>query len=67
MADSIVRSISREVMRAFIRGNFSVNVFGKTLKIEHVISKHWRVTDNSGNDIGLRFDVESGKCRFFLA
>lgn len=66
MADSIVRSISREVMRAFIRGNFSVNVFGKTLEMEHVVGNHWRVTKD-GNDIGLRFDVESGKCRFFLA
>lgn len=67
MANSIIRQISREVFRAFIAGRYTVSVLGKTLRMERVIANHWRMTDANGGDIGLRFDVEAGKCHFYLA
>ena len=66
MSNSIIKSISREVVHAFMRGEWSCRVFGKLLDIEHVNGAEYRVT-LSDQDIGLRFMAEHGKLRFFLA
>ena len=66
MADSIIRSISREVFRAFMRGEFKCKAFGKEFSLEHVNGKEYRVTMQDA-DIGLRFMAENGKLHFFMA
>ena len=67
MSDSIIRTLSREVTHAFIAGKFSAKAFGKVFKFEHVYGAQWRLTDESGNDIGLRWNVNAGKLSFFMA
>lgn len=66
MSNSVIKSIAREVVHAFMRGEWSCRAFGKLLDIEHVNGAEYRVT-LSDQDIGLRFMAEHGKLRFFLA
>ena len=67
MANAIIRHLSLEIRHAYMAGKYSARVFGKVFLLEHIFGKQWRVTDEAGNDIGLRFDVESGNLKFFLA
>ena len=67
MAHAIVKQLSREVGHAYVNGKSIVKVLGKTFKLENVSGNHWRLTDESGNDIGFRFDVIGKKLSFFLA
>lgn len=67
MANSIIRHLSLEIRHAYIAGKFSARVFGKMFRLEHVYASQWRVTDEAGNDIGLRFNVDRGDLKFFLA
>ena len=67
MANAIIRQLSLEIGHAFIAGKFSVSAFGKVFRMEHVYGTQWRLTDESGNDIGLRWNVNAGKLSFFMA
>lgn len=67
MANAIIRHLSLEVRHAYIAGKFSARAFGKVFLLEHIGGVQWRVTDEAGNDIGLRFDVDRGNLHFFLA
>lgn len=67
MANSIIRSLCREILHSFVAGKFSVHAFGKVFRMEHVFGSQWRLTDESGNDVGLRWNVNAGKLSFFMA
>ena len=67
MSQSIIRSITRELFRAFIAGKDKFSVFGKTFLIEKVRGKEYRVTTEDEQDIGLRFMAENGKLNYFMA
>lgn len=67
MSSSIIKYLCREISRAFIAGKYAIRAYGKTFKFEHVFGKQWRLTDESGNDVGLRWNVNAGKLSFFMA
>ena len=67
MSSSIIKFLCREIMRNFIAGKYAIHAYGKTFKFEHVFEKQWRLVSEDGNDIGLRWNVESGKLKFFMA
>lgn len=67
MANSIIRTLIREIVRAFREGNFTFSAFGKMFILEHVSGMEYRVTTETNADIGLRFMNERGNLRFFMA
>ena len=67
MSSSIIKYLCREISRAFIAGNFKVKAYNKEFILEHVYAKQWRLVSEDGNDVGLRWNVESGKLHFFMA
>ena len=67
MANSIIRVLCREILRAFREGNFTFSAFGKLFGIEHVNGGEYRIVTSENSDIGLRFMNERGNLRFFMA
>ena len=61
MANHIIKQLEREVAHAFHNGLDSLTAFGKRFLIDHVTSDEYRLTDEAGNDIGLRFTVDRNK------
>lgn len=59
MATHVIKQLEREVVHAFRSGRDFLTVFGKRFLIDHVHSDEYRLTDESGRDIGLRFTVDS--------
>lgn len=67
MANAIIAQLSREVGHAYTNGRTSLRAFGKLFKLEKVFGNQWRLTDEAGNDVGLRFNVNDKKLSFFMA
>lgn len=67
MANSIIRTLCREILRAFHSGKFTFSAFGKLFGIEHVSGMEYRIVTSENSDVGLRFMNERGKLRFFMA
>lgn len=67
MAHAIIKQLSREVGHAYVDGKTVVRLLGKTFKMENVHKNHWRLTDESGNDVGFRFDVVGKTIKYYLA
>jgi len=67
MANSIIRTLIREIVRTFHSGKFTFSAFGKMFILEHVSGMEYRVTTETNADIGLRFMNERGNLRFFMA
>ena len=67
MAHAIIKQLSREVGHAYVDGKTVVRILGKTFKMEHSCGNHWYLTDESGKDIGFRFDVIGKTIKYYLA
>lgn len=67
MANAIINQLSREVGHAYVEGKTVVHILGKVFKMEHSYKNHWYLTDESGKDIGFRFDVVGKTIKYYLA
>ena len=66
MGASIIRQFEREVSRAFLSGRTQFKAYGKVFRLEKVTPGEYRVTSESGDDIGLRFTVGSGVVTYII-